>query len=238
MSDPATWQRLVDRQRARLRHTYHDFGGDPTYVQVAGFFYNEVYNPARSAERVDALATMYDKLQKHLGRELVRQLSNLIVLDDLTRKMDLATARLLTPQFTDEEYERAYAAQDNYADRLKQIRLIADALGYFHGMAHRPGIGLALTLLRPYAALKGYGDMLSFLQEGYRAFRSIDDIGFFRQQILAREVSRLNRIFALYGRGVPRENTKETRRIARELGIRNADRMELNELIQQIHQWA
>jgi hypothetical protein len=229
---------LVEYQRQRLRRTYADFGSDPAYHKVAGFFYEQVYNPDASDLRAEALRKMYEKLHAHLGAELVRQLRQLIELDRMTKEMDRAMADRLGPSFTDEEYERAYAALDNYAERLRQIRLIVDALDYFHAMAYKPGVGIALALLKPYAAMKGYGEVVEFLQEGYRAFRSIRDISYFRAQILAREVARLNRIFTQYGRGVPKEQTRETRRIARELGIRNAATMEFGQLLRAIQEWA
>ena len=106
---------------------------------------------------------------------------------------------------------------------------------YFHRLSQIRGIGIVLAIIRPYALLKGARVLMDFLQAGYRAFHSVDDIGEFEEAIKKHELDRLNRIYSL-GRRAP--SIGELRSRAHEMGIKGADRMTIRRLMKEMQRWA
>lgn len=236
----ALYRLLVDFQVERLKRTYRDFVEEPKHARLSKFFFEDVYSTRDKIERDASVRRLHDKVRDVLGEEAVRNLERVIELNELTDGLDermLAKLRELDVRrdFTESEYEEAYYLCDNFGERKRQIELILHSLQYFHGLAQYRTIGVGLTLLRPYAILKSATLLLDFLQAGYKAFRSLKDIAEFHDAVKKREVERLDRIYSL-GRRVP--SVDELRRRAGEMGIRDAERMEIRKLMRAMAQWA
>lgn len=231
---------LVDFQVERLRQTYRDFLENPDYRLLTKFFFEDVYSAQDKSARDASVRKLHAKVRDALGDEPVRRLEKVIELNEMTDRLDDAIleqfAKLgVRRGFTESEYEEAYYLCDNYEERDRQIGLILESLRYFHGLARYRTIGMGLTLLRPYAIVKRATGLLDFLQGGYRAFRSVASLDEFHDAIQTRETERLDRIYSL-GRKVP--SVRELRKRAREMGIRDAETMELRRLMRAMAQWA
>jgi len=238
-SQDPVYLELIRFQVCRLQQTYRDLTEDSRYALLAKFFFEDVYS-TRDKERRDASAqALHAKVRQVLGEEPVRNLERVIELNELTDRLDFALVRKLhalgvSSVIREPRYEEAYFLCDNYEDRMRQIELILHSIRYFHGLAQYRSIGMGLKILRPYALLRKATALLDFLQNGYRAFRSIKNIDPFYECVKVREIERLNRIYSL-GRKVPSD--RELRRRARELGIRDSDHMEIRRLMRAMAQW-
>lgn len=238
-SAEALYNALVRFQIHRLQRTYKDFTQDRTYAPLVKFFFEDVYNTEDKASRDSSVRKLHSKVSQVLGDEAIENMEKLIRLNNLTDDLDremVAKFRELgtTEDFTEREYEEAFFLCDNYNDRHEQVELILHSIRYFHRLAQVPGVGLGLKLLRPYAILRGAVPLLNFLQAGFRAFSSVDEIDPFHSTVREREMERLDRIYSI-GRRVP--SLPELRKRASKMGIRNADRMEFRSLVQAIAQW-
>ncbi|MBI2933905.1 MAG: hypothetical protein HYY16_19850 [Planctomycetes bacterium] len=190
---------VMTYQIERLRRDYDDFLRDPKWTVVGEFFFSRVYGCPDKKERDQAGRRIFDSARKVLGAEITGNLAKLLELNELTDRLDQRLidkmAEMGVPKFTEEAYEQAYRLCDNYDDRRRQIDLILDGLKYFHRLAFTPGLGVALALLRPYAAIKKATLIYDFLRDGYLGFRTVRSITLFADATRDREVARLDRIY-------------------------------------------
>jgi hypothetical protein len=234
------YQELIDFQIARLKRTYTDFLADPRHQPLAKFFLEDVYTTKDKDERNRGFLSVYDHFKNKLGKDVIDNLGRLIRLNELTDELDFKMVKKfqelgIGSTFSEDEYEEAYYLCDNYDARLEQLHLIAHSVIYFHRLSHIRGIGIVLAIIRPYALIKGARVLMDFLQAGYRAFKSVDEIDEFEEAIKKRELERLNRIYSL-GRRAP--SIGELRNRAREMGIKGADRMTVRRLMKEMQRWA
>ncbi len=203
----------------RLRRDYADFVGDPEWAVVGDFFFERVYGTRDKAARDEAGRRLFEPARTVLGDEIGGNLGKLLELNELTDRLDRALVAKLgemgVAQFSEPAYEEAYFRCDNHAARVRQIGLIADALEYFHRLAYMPGLGVGLTLLKPYAAIKKATAVYEFLRDGYRGFRMIQDIAPFVAAVRKREAARLDRIYRLNGNAVVRSDAPKEGRTTR-----------------------
>jgi len=209
---------VIDYQIARLKRDYTDFTDDPRWKVCGDFFFDRVYGCPDKGARDEAGRRLFAPARKILGEEIGGNLAKVMRLNELTDILDRRLVDELlgmdVPTFTEADYERAYALCQNYAERKEQIDLSVGGLRYFHRLALVPGLGVALALLKPYAAIKRATVVYEFLRDGYRGFRTIQDIEPFVKAVEERELARLDRIYsrkpsaALIKSGLPSEARK------------------------------
>ncbi len=195
-------QALVAHQIGRLKDTYRDFVTDESTRTLGEFFFDRIYSTKDKDKRDADFKRMYETFKDRLGNEIAEQLRKLIHVNELTDVLDdLVVESLLRygceGTFTNQQYERAYRECDNYEERAEQIELLCDSMAFFHTISHWRSMALALKVIKLVARLKGAKELAEYMDEGYRAFRTVDDIGEFREAVYGREFVRLNRIYGL-----------------------------------------
>ncbi|GEM_PF-422782 len=236
---PELYAALIRYQVDRLKDTYDDFLGTSEYQVITTFFLEEVYSSKNKEERDAGIKKVYDKFREKVGADIAENMKRIIRLNELTDDLDVKMVKKLREMgigsnFTEDEYEEAYYLTDLYTERVEQVKLIVSSLRYFHSLTRYRSIGLALTVLRPYAILKGARILIDFLQNGYRAFRTVQDVGDFEKAIFDREMERLNRIYSL-GKRPP--TIADLRRRAKEMGIKGAEKMTLRRMMKEMQRW-
>jgi hypothetical protein len=239
MDESDLYRALVTYQVDRLKETYRDFLEQERYEELTQFFLEDVYATNNKEERDAGIKKVYDKFKEKVGRDIAENMKKVIELNDLTDRLDRKMVKKfqemgIREAFDQDEYEEAYYLTDAYDDRVEQIRLIVSSLRYFHGLSRYRSIGLAMSLMRPYALLKGARALIDFLQEGYRAFRTVDDVSEFEAAIEKRELDRLNRIYSL-GKRPP--TIADLRKRAKEMGIKGAEKMTLRRMMKEMQKW-
>ncbi len=196
-------QTLVAHQIGRLKETYRDFVTDEATRTLGEFFFDRIYSTGDDKDKRDAdFKRMYETFKDRLGEDIAGQLQKLIHVNELTDVLDDRIVETLEgygveAKFTNEQYERAYRECDNYEERAEQIDLLCEAMVFFHTIAHWRSMGLALKVIKLVARLKGARELAEYLDEGYRAFRTVKDVTKFRETVYGREFVRLNRIYGL-----------------------------------------
>lgn len=189
-------------QSERLMRTYADLLSDPQYRPACLFFLSDIYAPRDFSQRDHDLERIHASTPAVAPHQVKQLLANLVELNRLTHQLDELLVRALvdrlgmTDTITSEQYAEAYRLCANYADRLRQIDLIAQVVTQVAGWAHLPVVGLALKIIRAPARQAGWIELYGFLERGYDAFRRMRDVPQFVSVIERREKRILDQIYA------------------------------------------
>ncbi|MGZ6010109.1 MAG: FFLEELY motif protein [Rhizomicrobium sp.] len=201
-SDPkaaAARQSLRTWQAQRLARTHANLLTNPKFAETATFFLTDLYGAndpgARDAEVRRVLPVMVRVLPA-AGLETV---ADALELDALSEDLDTAMVAALGRRVTGLDsaaYGRAYRKVDRRPDRERQIDLIQHLGQSLDSLARRPFVTATLAMMRKPAELAGLGDLQSFLERGYAAFKKMGGADEFLNLVIAREREVLKSLFA------------------------------------------
>ncbi len=188
-------------QSQRLRRDHADLADEPQYLQIAEFFFQEMYGPNDFSARDQQAQQLYQFVNLVPGLA-TRDIRDVLELLELTNHLDDAIAAQLSVlaaalKFDEITYERAYQLCNNYDDRMRQIELSRITLYNVYRMARKPLIGAVLERTQALAQAVGMTDIHRFLRLGRQAILPVRDIHRFVETILLREQDRLERIYRL-----------------------------------------
>lgn len=92
-------------------------------------------------------------------------------------------------------YGHAYRKVDRRPDRERQIDLIEHLGQSLDRLARRPFVTATLAMMRKPAELAGLGDLQSFLERGYAAFKKMGGADEFLGLVISREKKVLKSLF-------------------------------------------
>jgi hypothetical protein len=187
--DPALHQarkRLKQFQKARLGSTHADLLAAGDTHDAAEFFLEELYGDHDLGQRDADLERIIPTLQKVLSYEALRAITDAIVLDALSERLDSAMARELGEEFTEARYLAAFRNTAR-ADRERQVELVDNLGEMLVELVRMPLVGMTLTLMGGPAALAGLGDLHAFLQRGFDSFGQMEQPARFVATIVERE---------------------------------------------------
>ena len=187
-------------QAARLARTYPDLLASQRYRDAALFFLEELYGARDYSQRDGEVARILPKLTAMLPAAALSTIADAVELDALSEQMDLELVshldQTLPGALTEEAYARAYRQGANRPAREHQIALtrhIGDALD---GLTRMPLLEGTLKLMRGPARLAGLGNLQSFLERGFGAFKRMRGAEPFLNAVETRETLLMNRLFA------------------------------------------
>jgi hypothetical protein len=191
---------LQNYQTERLRGTYADMLESAEYRTLGEFFFTDIYGPKDYSRRNAAFKRLSYFLKDAMGKRIWSGVERLIILNDLSevldeRMIDELMAKGVT-DITRADYEAAYRALDNYDERARQIELLVTSTAFMHEMSRLPAIGWIVKGVRLAAFFIGVGEVMNFLQNGYKAFSSTRNIDQFNRVVKEREMEALNRIYS------------------------------------------
>ncbi|MEW6731675.1 MAG: hypothetical protein AB1489_10140 [Acidobacteriota bacterium] len=193
---------LQHYQVKRLRATYNDLLTSQEYGQLGEFFFTDIYAPRDFTRRNNAFKKLSHFLKDAMGARIYSGVEKLIELNDLSERLDdLVVEKLLALGANETNiealYATAYRACDNYTERVRQIELTVTSTTFMHGMSRLAAIGWIIRGVKLAAFFIGVGDVMEFLQNGYRAFHSTANIEKFNMIVKERELAHLNRIYQI-----------------------------------------
>ncbi|MCC5888746.1 MAG: hypothetical protein JJT88_20095 [Gammaproteobacteria bacterium] len=207
-ADPAFLARLRQLQRwqcARLTRSHADLAAQPRYAPGVTFFIDDLYAPrdfsARDADVEHALPYMV----RLLPGKVLATAADAMALQVLTRKLDAAMVTALFPDAgadADAEdidgarYAEAYRICNAFDDRRRQIALLQTLAERLEGYVHSPMLYATLRMAHTPAKLIGLGDLQTFLERGFSAFRHMRGSEHFVRTIVDRETRYLDAIAA------------------------------------------
>jgi hypothetical protein len=193
--------RLVELRRwqsERLRRTYADLLADPQYHLACEFFLTDLYSARDFSQRDYDAQRLHEILSAYLPEKMLRLLTETIALNRLSAHLDQKLADVLEtePELNAEAYARGYRVCDNYAERRRQIEMLANLLREAATGARGPVFAISLRLARTPAQRAGWLDLYEFLERGYTACKPMRNVDYFVNTIYSREMEILDRIFA------------------------------------------
>jgi hypothetical protein len=188
---------LKEWQTARLARTYADLAEQPRYAPAVAFFLNDLYSAKDFASRDEAMLRIYPTMVKLLPGSTVETVGLALELDVLAEEFDQAMAQALPAgEISDSAYCEAFRAVGNEPGRMRQVALVPAVGHRLDEVVKKPLIYSTLKLLRGPAKLAGLGDMQTFLEHGFTAFRHMGGADVFLDTIARRETSMIKRIFS------------------------------------------
>lgn len=188
-------QALRSWQSERLRRTYADLLASPRYRATATFFLSDLYGPGDLTRHEEAVRGLLPVMERILPVAGLETIAEAMELNALSESLDAAMVGVLAAAgekaIDARSYARAYAAVGRREERERQIRLIAALGRSLDALTHHPLIGSTLSMMRTPARLAGLGELQSFLERGYAAFREMGGAEEFLSLIENRELALL-----------------------------------------------
>ncbi|WP_333824029.1 FFLEELY motif protein [Pinisolibacter sp.] len=196
----ATRRRLLlrDWQSDRLARTHFDLLADARFHDTAEFFLTELYGAKDTVKRDADIARVVPTIAKMLPIWGLETVADAIELDTLSEVLDVDMVTALGARIETIDaaaYGAAYRKVGRRAEREHQIDLIEHLGHALDHLTHHAFTGTALTLMRRPARLAGFGDLQTFLEDGYRAFRKMGGADEFLERIVSRERAVMTALF-------------------------------------------
>lgn len=192
-------QALRAFQAARLARTHADLLDSPRYGRAAAFFLTDLYSPKDLGPRDAEIERVLPLITSTLPTAGLHALLQAAELDALSERFDAAMVHALGERLDtsldDADYAAAYRTVDDAPGRQHQIALILGTGQTLDRLARKPGLAGLLKMMRGPAQLAGLGELQSFLERGFTAFRSMDSARVFLDTIIERERALSARLF-------------------------------------------
>ena len=183
-------------QSARLAETHADLLANPNTHDAALFFLDELYGAHDLSQRDVDLERIIPTLQRMLSYESLHTITEAIVLDALSEKLDTAMARVLGTSFDDANYVAAYRTATVRADRERQLELVRELGDSLCELVRIPLLSMTLSVMKGPARLAGLSDLHEFLHSGFSTFKKMKKPAQFVETIVGRERQVMERIYA------------------------------------------
>ncbi len=191
---------IAQTQTRRLETVYDDFISQKKgFDQLPAFFREHLYCPHNQEKRHLALENLYKKLKSITGPQMMKNVHQLLLLSDLTDKLDLELAQaLLAGPLKDEkdldgkelhtsQLEWAIRASGQFAERERQIDMLCQSLQFFFSLSKLPMVKLVLAPIKVAASMTGAADLVATIEAGYELSRNIKTIQGFAAVFQERE---------------------------------------------------
>ncbi len=167
---------VVRVQVERFHLFYSQYFNQEETIQMAQFFFENVYN-LDGKEEWEALAlTTYDKV-KHMLKEGTREsVERLIDLNFITDELDIKLGTLLVSEgwtpgtnLTQDEYKKYFKKLGEAPLRKKQLEVVLFNLRKFYELAHRP---ISAFIIKPAGVMSkmlGVYPLFKKVEQGYYA---------------------------------------------------------------------
>ena len=166
--------RLRTYPAARLEASYTDLLASPRYHDAARFFLDDLYGPKEFAQRDEDLARIVPTLVKLLPAAAMATLAQAIELDALSETLDAALLNALAGAAPNEQtYAIAYAACANRPMRERQLAITTELGASLNRLTKVPLLLTTLKMMSMPARAAGLGQLQSFLERGFSAFKKI-----------------------------------------------------------------
>ena len=191
--------RLRRWQSARLGRSFGGLREHPRYRDAAEFFLTDLYGAADASWRDRDLARVLPTMLRWLPNGVLASLADALELDLISVRCDLAMVDHLPDREIDvASYGRAYRASSDPAQRARQIALIGDVGRELESIVRKPFILGVLKLARGPARGAGFGELQSFLERGFSAFRTMGPAHEFLDTITEGETVAMQRLLSAH----------------------------------------
>ncbi|AVP98194.1 hypothetical protein C7S18_13770 [Ahniella affigens] len=171
-------------QSERLGQSFTGLLADDRYQPAAEFFLSDLYGSGDVSWRDRDVTRVLPTMVRWLPEKALVALNGALELDLISHQQDLLLCEHLPgPSIDTESYARAYRASCDEALRHRQIDLIVDVGRELERLVKVPLILGVLKLARGPARGAGFGQLQSFLERGFAAFRHMGPADHFLRTI-------------------------------------------------------
>lgn len=192
---------LKQFQSQRLARTHADLLAAPNSRAAALFFFDELYGAHDLSQRDADLGRIVPTMQRVLPVNALQTITEAIVLDALSERLDTAMAQRLGAAFDEAGYTAAYRAVTSRTERVRQLDLVQALGDSLCELVRIPLLSTTLSVMRGPARLAGLGDLQQFLERGFSAFKRMKQAQQFVDTIVGRERRVMDNIYC--GREAP-----------------------------------
>lgn len=182
-------------QSGRLAITHADLLANPNTHDAAVFFLDELYGAHDLSQRDVDLERIIPTLQRMLSYESLHTITEAIVLDALSEKLDTAMARVLGTSFDEAAYVATYRSATTRAERERQLNLVEELGESLCALVRIPLLSMTLSVMKGPARLAGLSDLHEFLHSGFATFKKMKKPAQFVETIVGRERQVMERIY-------------------------------------------
>ncbi len=187
-------------QSERMVPTHADLLAAPQSAAAARFFLDDLYGSKDVIQRDADIERVLPTMERLLPLPALATIAEAIELDALSDALDAALAARLGPDFDAAAYADAYRAEPRAA-RERQLRHVESVGNALCALVRVPLLGGTLSMMRGPAKLAGLGELQSFLERGFAAFKAMPRPRDFVATVVERERQLMQRLYD--GDGTP-----------------------------------
>ncbi|MBU3954490.1 MAG: hypothetical protein KJ658_20365 [Proteobacteria bacterium] len=192
---------LQNFQSERINRTYKDIEADPEFAKIGNFFFKKLYASEDFSFRDTSMKKLHKALDGKIYKNMLTAVTKVIELHDISDEQDNLMVKKMIEAGVDasmtmEQYQKIYVSLDNYDQRIYQINLSAEVTRIFHGLSKKWIVAVSLKTVKTAAAMFGIKEIVDFIYDGYVSFKTIDNIDFFVDTMVQRELSWHNEIWS------------------------------------------
>jgi hypothetical protein len=171
--------RLRVWQSGRLARSFESLLRSERHRAAAEFFLSDLYGERDMSWRDRDLKRMLPTLARWLPTSMLETVGKALELDLVTQRLDLGMARALkrsqraNAEVDTASYAHAYRVSDIGSDRERQLELLMEVGRDLDAIVRKPLIFSILRLAKGPAHAAGLGNLQSFLERGFSAFRAM-----------------------------------------------------------------
>ncbi len=190
---------LAEWQAARLARTYSDLSSQRRYKLAMEFFLTDLYGPKDFSQRDEDIERVYPMMAKVLSGHAIQSITLALELHAISQDLDGKMVAALTEQGVDEidaeSYSLAYRQVGDRRSRQRQIDLVLTLGEVLDSVVGNPLIYAAIKVARAPAHAMGFGELQSFVERGFTAFKKLRGAKPFLKILRERETRLLEAMF-------------------------------------------
>ena len=183
-------------QSQRLARTHAAVLAAEDTHDAAEFFLEELYGTHDLSQRDADFERIIPTMQRMLSYESLHTITEGIVLDALSERLDTAMAVALGEHFSEGQYLEAYRSVTTPAERQRQLDLVQALGDSLCKLVRIPLLSMTLKIMHTPAKMAGLGDLQEFLANGFTTFKRMRKPSEFVDSVVARERQTSQNIFA------------------------------------------
>lgn len=182
-------------QLKRLKETHADLLFSSDTKGAAEFFFKEIYGVKDLTQRDKDIEKLIPIMETAFPLNALETITQAIVLDALSEKLDTQMALRLGANFTEEEYMQAFREIGTKEERETQINLV-ETLGLsLCQLVRIPLLATSLKVMRIPAKIAGIYNLHEFLESGFTVFKNTKNPENFVLTLVRREREILANIY-------------------------------------------
>jgi hypothetical protein len=184
---------LARWQSARLIWTHRDLLDSERYGQAARFFLNDLYGDRDYDARDEGLARVSGIMIRVMPLTALVSIADGLEMHAVTQELDKGMIEMLFDEMgicvpiDANTYGEAYRRCNNRDGRTRQLFLIAKVGRDLDKIVHKSSIYHLIRMTHHPAHLAGFGDLQSFIERGFDAFRQMGGADEFLSTVTSRE---------------------------------------------------